>query len=676
MKYLNIEETIAYDDDNDKILFLNPEERENSFVLKDTYIWNLFKALLSEEGHECKTKELASKIGDFNSNVDIKILVYRLKKELENKHIPCNLAENENDPKKIKIRGNIGSYTLVLPKIEKKTERILTELYWNHYETLSAQKEGTHKNDEIIAKIGDVYQPPLIQEGGRDCEWDINHSDLYNHNILIEAPNGYGKTTFMRSMILAATYELKKDLSDIDKDKYEAIKKFHKVDGSHLCIYLECKNINFYESGDNTGGRWLYENLSEIESIRINRYISKEDFYDLIKEYNVNEKLILLIDGFDETKAENREKLIKKLNEFQQDADFGCNSKIIISTRPLFWEISFNGYRKYSISNRDIVEDKTVFLKYVKSYSCNSRSINAEHLYDYVQNNYYLRKIACTPAVIVWIIREYKGKGAFYESMERIIEQIMLRYKSRELTVYKEQYKRVYEEFAFHYLCMTDADEGFAYLETEMLSLVRGCIERIEQEGSKRFNRVFADNKTDEELGELFFTNVALMEYINGRIKFSTVIFAYHLAARRILRLFKEEDYSNVCEQLDLIPYQYRYYVMVIAASLVLHLTDIRFFEDYGANADDFRFILAEIFIDYLKIRWTDSSCAEAEKYYLQEAVAHLLLKYYGENVYTNRNIDNKQYISWLEDIMKIQLDECPEAVSQYRREKRQKGII
>lgn len=678
MRYLNIEETIAIDEENRKILFLNPEENKKSFVLKDIQIWKLFLLLLSREGHEYKTTELACEIVVSNPNDDIKTLVYRLKNKLNEKGIPCNRA-NEEDPTKITIynkensgiRENNGSYTLVLPRIEKKTERILTELYWNRYENLSAQKEGEHKNDEIIAKIGDVYQLPLIQEGNEDCEWDINNSDLYNHNILIEAPNGYGKTTFMRSILLAATYELRNNLSVVDKRKYEVIKKFHRVDESYLCIYLECKNMEFDKTRYESNNEWIYENLSEIESIRIDRYIGKADFYDLIKEYNMGKKLILLIDGFDEIIVKNREKLIKRLNEFQRDVDLGCHSRIIISTRPLFWGINFNGYKKYSISNRNIVEDNTVFLKYAKSYSCNSKSIDAEHLYDFVIKNYYLRKIACTPAVIVWIIREYKGKGAFYESMERIIEQIMLRYKSRELTVYKEQYKRVYEELAFNYLCLAEIEEGLAYLETEMLSLVRGCIERIEQEGNKKFNRVFADNKTDDELGELFFTNVALMEYSNGRIKFSTSIFAYHLAARRILRLFKEEDNSFVCAQINLIPYQYRYYVMVIAASLVLHLTDARFFEDFGTNADDIRFNLADIFIDYLKIRWNDSSCTGAEKYYLQEASAHLLLKCYGENVYTNRNIDNKHYVSWMEDILKMQLEKCPESVVQYRSEKR-----
>lgn len=678
MRYLNIEETIAVDEENKKILFLNPEEEGKSFTIRDNQRWKLFLLLLSREGKEYKTTELALKIvGD--ANADIKGLIKKLKIELNEKGIPCNCKKDEKDPTKITILNkpnsgilrNNGSYTLLLPKIENKTEKVLTDLFWNRYESLSAQKEGEHKNDEIIAKIGDVYQLPLIQESGNDCKWNINNLDLYDQNILIEAPNGYGKTTFMRSILLAASYKYRMSLSQDDIRKYENIRLFHSVDESYLCIYLECKNFDFKMLGDGDVVGWIYDVLAKIESIRIDRYITRETFNELLREYNMSKKLILLVDGFDEISLDNRVKLIKRLNAFQRDIELGANSRIVMSTRPLFWGGDFNGYKKYSISNRNIVEDKTVFMQYVKSYMSNSKSDDAEYLYDYVIRNYYLRKIVCTPAVIVWIVREFQGKSAFYESIERIIEQIMLRYTSRELTVYKEQYKRVYEELAFKYLCLSEEDDGLVYLQTEMLSLIRACIEKIESEGNKRFNMIFAGNKDDEELGELFFTNVALMEFINGRVKFSTIVFAYHLAARCLLRLFKENSNSDVRIQLNMLPYQSRYYVMVIAASLVLHLTDVRFFEDYGTNADDIRFDLSEIFIEYIKARWNDSSCTEIEKSYIQEAVAHILLKYYGENVYTNRNLDNKDYVLWMDEILKVQLEECNSAVSRYLSEKR-----
>ena len=78
----------------------------------------------------------------------------------------------------------------------------------------------------------------------------------------------------------------------------------------------------------------------------------------------------------------------------------------------------------------------------------------------------------------------------------------------------RDRYKRVYEEIAYDYLRLTEKSDGLLYFEAEMLSMIRGCIERIKLEGNKRFNRVF-NNKQDDELGELFFTNVALLDYVN-----------------------------------------------------------------------------------------------------------------------------------------------------------------
>lgn len=91
------------------------------------------------------------------------------------------------------------------------------DLYWDRYEELSAQKDSANRFGEIQAKLGDVYQIPLLQELGQNCKWNINNAAPRNKNILIEAPNGYGKTTFLRSILLAATYQYRENLSEKEK---------------------------------------------------------------------------------------------------------------------------------------------------------------------------------------------------------------------------------------------------------------------------------------------------------------------------------------------------------------------------------------------------------------------------------------------------------------------------
>lgn len=71
------------------------------------------------------------------------------------------------------------------------------------------------------------------------------------------------------------------------------------------------------------------------------------------------------------------------------------------------------------------------------------------------------------------------------------------------------------------------------------------------------------------------------MEYVNNRIRFTTLTYAFHLAARHILRYFAKENCKDVVVQaLEDIAVEYRYSVMVVASALVLHISDTRFLRD------------------------------------------------------------------------------------------------
>lgn len=679
MKFLNNEQTILYDEEKREIRFLDDDKDGKNFFIPSNQHWNLFVLLLENEGQECLTTYLENMLKVDPTYDPIKTFICRLRKDLKNKGIPCN-GPKENDDNKITILNKknrtingirYGAYTLLLPKIKNKSEKILATLFWQQYEFLSAQKEGKNKNCEVIASLGDVYQFPCIQENGTECKWSIEQKDTFNQNALIEAPNGYGKSTFMRRILLSANYAYIEGLTENQKKQYEKIKNFHGIDGNCFFIYIECKDIDFDRICDLGNVEWMFNTLSRIEGIRLDRFLDIDEFIDLIRNYNLRKKLIVLIDGLDEVSSVHRKILIEKLNAFQHDKDFGFYSRIIMTARPLFWQIELGGYRKYTISNRNIIDNQDIFRSYINGYTKNHRTFDTEKMYLYVRENPYLSEIVCTPAIIVWIIREYQYNNSdIYLSIERIIEQMMLRYNSRELVVYKDHYKRVYEEIAYKYLCLSEDDQGLPFLNTEVLSLVQSCIDAIISEGDKQFNRVFSsDNKNEEELGELFFTNVALMEYVNDRIRFTTLTYAYHLAARHILRCFAKKNCRNIVIQaLEEIAIDYRYVVMVMASTLVLHLDDIRFFKGFGPEAKDYRFELVDIFIEYLKQKWNDPNCCVEEKELIQDAIAQILLKYYGDNVFTNRNVSaDESCVKWFKHILDIELNENKDAVKKYK---------
>lgn len=654
MKPLNTDKTIMIDEENRKIIFLGDPTKDD-FEIPYTQQWELFMLLVAANGAECATVCLENELhapnpSDMSTDSPIKGFASSLRRDLNRIGIPCNRG-NEEDPDKITIKNrrnrgigrNIGSYCLLIPSPEKRNKKQIADLLWRRYEYLSVQKEGQNKQLEINAKLGEVYQIPLMQKDGKDCEWSIETQDGYSQNILIEAPNGYGKTTLVKSILLSSICGYMNDLSEEEKTKYSEIKDFHNISDDCFCLFIECKNIDFTNI-DNNDKKWIYDCMSNPKSIGIDKYIDQESFDELLKKYNFCKRLIIIIDGFDEIKKIYREKLLDIINNFQTDSDYGIHSKIILTTRPLFWNIDFDSYRyrKYSISNRNILEDKNVFMNYVNSYSLHHNNVDANQLFEYVSKNYYLRKVICVPTIIVWIIYQQQMQSDVWETFERIIDQMMLRFDDTRLFVNKEQYKRVYEEIAYKYLCMNSDGTGLSILNTEILSFVRSCIDDIAQEGNRRFNDFFSPKKTDDEnLGELFFTNVALMEYENQKLKFTSDVIAYHLAARSILRIFRryisEPDLNG---KLNALPIKYRYYIMVLASSLAEYVTDTRFFEDFGSNAKDIKFKLAKEFSEYINGRLNSSDCNDREKIYIKEMLVHIKNKYYGENVYTDRNIN------------------------------------
>lgn len=212
----------------------------------------MFVELLKAEDHECPTLYLEDVLNATNvlgksSYSPIKDLVSKLRRELNSIGVPCNTGKSE-DPNKIIIKnkrnskwgqeGYNGFYCIIVPREKNKLEKLIADLFWRRYEYLSAQKEGQNKVLEINAKLGDVYQIPLMQEEGKDCEWSINNTDEYNQNILIEAPNGYGKTTLVKSILLSSIYEYRDDLSQEEVDRYLEIRKFHKISEEYLCLFI------------------------------------------------------------------------------------------------------------------------------------------------------------------------------------------------------------------------------------------------------------------------------------------------------------------------------------------------------------------------------------------------------------------------------------------------------
>ena len=667
MKYLDADQTIVYDEEKKEIRF--HEDKSKNFKLPDGQEWVLFDLLVSKAGEEYLIDKL--KAEKSYSKEAIQTYASRLRGSLNERGVLCNRGK-ENDTGKITIinkrsrkvlgRDN-GSYTLILPEKNKKNESILANLFWTRYESLSAQKDGENKNGEIIATIGEVYQFPTMQKNGKKCKWSEECEETYERNILIEAPNGYGKTTFMRSMVLAATYPYRDKLTESEKQQYKEIKKFHGFDESTLFIYIQCKDIKFNEMKQAENVHWIYDTLSGMESIRLDSFMDIENFSCLIREYNEKKKLILLIDGLDEIVSKDRASLMEKLKDFQDDSEFGNESRIIMTTRPLFWQVTFTGYQKYTISNQNIVEDRTIFEKFLNSYIRN-KEMNINEIRENVISNPYLADVIYTPAAIVWVALAFTSTDAFCIWIERVIVQMMVRYNSTDLIANKDFYERVYELIAYKYLANVVNDDGLLFVNTdgEMYDLIKSCTVEIEDERVR--NSV---SYKEENLGELFFTNVALMEKVERGVKFASWTYAFHLAGKHIVREFLKSD-RNIIGVLETIPIKFRYTIMMIASSLALSAGDYRLFQGYSTKMDPEDWDnMAEIFCNYIWDRWNSPRCEQSEKVYIQDAIAQIRLEYYGKNVYTRKDVSD-ELIKGMAEIVNEDLGEYTEAVKRFRK--------
>ncbi len=664
IKYLDINRKIYADLDNDKIVFI--DEPQKSFELKKTQTHAVLKKLLCDEPNYCSVCNLEQEIYGEVRSVDkhtdpgVAKCIQKIRKDFNDLGIPCN-SDKENDADKITIENRRsqmgvpgGSYKIILPKKEKRIEGCLAKLLVKKYEMLSISNDSCIK--ELI-KLGDVFQFPLIVGEDNEHIWRKANTDPDNLNILLEAPNGYGKTTFLKSILVSSYCDYLKDISDDKKKKLREISEFHGIDGSFLCLYMECERI--VDCKINDSNSWLYELLPEgKKSADSEKNIEEREFLELLKTYSDNKKLVFLFDGFDEMSSEKRNRIIEIIGAFRKDNILATGTRIIMATRPIFWSFENDGlinFYRFRISNDNLLKDKTVFEGYVKAYSRVFPDINSDCLFEEVNNNFYLKGIVCTPAVIIWllIIKNENNNVEMYSLIEKIIEQMIFRYRSERVKDEKNIFKRVYEELAYRYLKLSNGKE-MTYYETEWKELLKGCINKLEEDGIHEF-----DDMNDVDLGILFFTNLSLVEWnSNQKFKFLSPIFAYHLTALHILRLFLKNGYKEkVKKELDSLPPKSRYLTIVIASSLVGGiLEDERFFGDFGKeNRNQMIDELAPgVLYEYLKEKW--KFVEKEEKLYIIEAKKHIVNELYGENLFNWPEYNINSIIEETEEIPNLNI--------------------
>lgn len=647
---LNKECSIWLDEKNDQIV---NTIRGKIYQIPDTQIGKMFLFLLSKPGEKILTVNIASHLNceitsDKTSEAAVKTYINRLKIQLKSWGISCShepkyigeilVIENKKSMNKMMT----GNYTLYLPTVDARV--VMANLYWDRY-----LKIGIYKSNNSLMELKDsitlneVYVTPritsrnLVLIDSKERNWNlcVNSDQKY----LIQAPNGFGKSTFMKSLLLSAIYDSIDNLNEPIVKQFERLRQFHGIGSGYLPIFIEAKSIYQYPQENADTCEWLFDVLSLDENINLDMKCNAFIFTNMVEHYNKSKKILLLIDGYDEIDHSNQIKLFDTIRKFQS-SKYGSNAITIITTRPYLQFEKFNSYKSWCIDRIDLEKDEEMVKNLVANYSkyaIYSTESKQRNLYEMISLNPYLRLMTTNPTILIRVIIGCLFSSEPHQIVEDSIKEMLLRFRYKNTLSNVRHYKMVYEEIAFEMLRNKSVENGLISNVSEFELMIQDIIDRLQRVDS-RFNQTF-DELNNKDLGDFFYTKVALLENIDGAIEFSVpLIYSLHFAARKIVRLMESgsNTYSEVLVALNEIEYKYRFRVMGMAATIMNSISAL-YNRDFSFSNQDIIFEFAEFMFDYMKSAYDKAKSNQEIMVHLKLALKDILENRYGENIFTRR---------------------------------------
>ena len=530
-------------------------------------------------------------------------------------------------------------------------EAILSVLYYRSYGILSNVKDKgnpTKISRNVYGRFENVYHIPEI-EHEYDQTWNLSASENRKH--VVWAPNGYGKTTFLKSILFSSSTDFINfdSMSETGKKLLNELKKFHGFyESDYLPIYIEAayySEIDYKETN-----QWLYE-IVKAQMGFDESQISSEDYLHTIEKYNSNNKLIYLIDGYDELEDQYRPEFHKALNQLFSDKQYGSNALIVVASRPYFEVINFNGYDIWSIKPISFENNKNAIRELIFSYTRGGEYSSPEKVFDILSNNYYLNKMITTPEILIDAISgcmDYIANQESYNSdicdiVESTISDLIQRDAdaTHSTTVDKyggiEKIELIYAALAYENIANTRGIEAGNFVND-----LRKIIEQICSENRGNGELAYISSLPNADIVRLFFTKMSIFESTREYIRFMSDVFASHLAAKRIRSLLKYEKDDQEIRRIIEVLGEAKYDVFVMLCSL--------YYSVEKPNTILLDNLLHNIeksimyFINNATERSTDLSQT-------QNMFKNIIEKKYGENVISNRSV-SEDIISQIENLL------------------------
>lgn len=508
----------------------------------------------------------------------------------------------------------------------------IAEIYYGQYSRIVLRGNKKEYNAELL----DVFCYPRFVD---DVKIDFSKEE----NIYICAPNGFGKSTLLKSFLFASN--ISENAIVNFKNNINEIRKYYNIDGNYLSLFIDLKNIQEEEISNREG---LYEWLLNASGLNYQQgdKIGRKEFKSLIDWYNENQKLIVIFDSFDEIIDKNIRNNVDNVIKALSEANGICsNAKIIMASRPLVMQENDRPYEYLYMDlfkmESDIGKIRYIIGKYAGEY--------ADECYGFIFGDRYLKRFIVTPQLLTEVIIEFlqnknyemnqetQSQKSIYEIINAVTQNTILRFRNRgNVTKEGENFKQrpyhhVYEIFSYISL-FKNIDNTQGDIE-ELSELILS--NKLSHGGKHKKPLDYSDIDAVYEHFSLLSTQDARLDFVADK-----VWKPYFLASYMYLFYEYEQDDSILTgkgrwKKFETISDNRIKNEEILYDMLVFYFAKLHDYPFEGAAYD--------AWIEYVVYKWNDKGTSNTCKEILKDRLTYLLEGKFVSNSRLERIFDDNQ---------------------------------
>ena len=373
----------------------------------------------------------------------------QLAKELARYEITLGTAHKDLEEKDITIINSDETYTIYLGA-DHNHEAIRQQIADTYYET--HQTVDVDINFEEINKnlLEVFYFPSFVDEKQLDLS--------QNRRYYICAPNGFGKSTLLKTLLLATNPSTKINKTPKFANKIKDIKQKYGIKQNYLALFVDLKNANEQNAFKNDDNllKWL------LFASKLDNILRLDEFSKLIAYYNQHNGLILIFDSIDEIiqRSElslNREDILTKIRLLVSADGFCNNAKVILASRPLTFAKDDMPYEYLYIDSLVSQQDQAESI--IENYSSADEK---DYLINYIYEDSYLKNLVTTPQLLVSaisriLLNKYNQTfgiigGGKYKLIQDMLRDTLMRFENKKnlkFSYHEKNLEEIYEIFSY-----------------------------------------------------------------------------------------------------------------------------------------------------------------------------------------------------------------------------------